>query len=294
MLEEFAISLTNQNEGVLVLFGLGLLIVGFIVALRVRSDAIWSLRRVPYFIMSAATAVLISAVPLAWLLTFEAMKNEVYWVLTTTIFLAIAAVGYVYGVLAHARSVNAYGEGSGAWMGLVPFANLVLIFKQPLEATKSGWAGFVLNITGVIFGVFLLGIGQVLTDVGDNAIEGMVQRTENEPELISLSIEGILRSQGLEETLRQVATEVPSRRVDEVTTLLRVEEQGNILRYLYEVTPDVQSIPTSMEMAVIKQNCTFEGIRPVIEAGAILEHVYSYQNGSEVGTITVNRQICGF
>lgn len=294
MLEDYAIALTNQSEGVLTLLGLGTLVVGFIVALSVRSDAIWSLRRVPYFIMTAAAIAFISAAPLAWLLTFEAMKNEILWVLTASMFLGIAAFGYVYGVLAHARSVNAYGDGSGAWMALVPFANLVLYFKHPLEFTKSGWAGFALNFVGVIFGFFLFGIGQVLTEVSDEALEGMARRVENDPELITLSIEGMLRSQGLEDTLRQMAAEVPSQRIDEVTTLLRVEGEGKTLRYLYEVSTDVRVIPISMRLATVQQNCTFEAMRPVIEAGATLEHVYRYHNGSEVGVITVTRQICGF
>ena len=108
------------------------------------------------------------------------------------------------------------------------------------------------------------------------------------------SMDIMLRGQGLEQTLHEMAAEVPSQRVDETTILLRVESEGTVLRYVYEVTTSATALPVSMRMGLLKQNCAYDAIRPVIEAGATIEHVYRRVDGSEIGAVTVTRQICGY
>ncbi len=49
----------------------------------------------------------------------------------------------------------------------------------------------------------------------------------------------------------------------------------------------------SMRMGLVQHNCTYEALRPVIEAGATVEHVYQRTDGSEIGVVTVTRDICG-
>ena len=167
LLEEIALSVLNQSEGELMLLGLVLTVAGFLVGLLGRRGAALSLRRVPYFIWLAAVFGLISALPLAWLLTFEAAKNGVLWMLVLLVFGGIFAGGVAYGILGHAESVNAYGDGSGAWMAIVPIANLVLLFKRPLDWTKGSWGKFAFNVAGIVFGLFLMGLGAGLGKVAE-------------------------------------------------------------------------------------------------------------------------------
>lgn len=49
----------------------------------------------------------------------------------------------------------------------------------------------------------------------------------------------------------------------------------------------------SMQTDLVLHNCTLEALRPVIEAGATVEHVYWRTDGSEIGVVTVTRDICG-
>ena len=116
---------------------------------------------------------------------------------------------------------------------------------------------------------------------------------ENDPSMQQAGIDMLLRSQGLEQPLAQMAVEVPSQRVDETTTLLRVQGDGATLRYLYEVMSDVDVLPMSMRAGLIQQNCTFEMLQPVLEAGTTIEHVYLRPDMSEIGTVIVTREICG-
>jgi hypothetical protein len=45
---------------------------------------------------------------------------------------------------------------------------------------------------------------------------------------------------------------------------------------------------------LLKQNCHYEALRPILEAGATIEHVYQLWNGSRLGIVTIKRHLCGF
>lgn len=295
MLEALAISFTNQSEAALMALGVGVSLAGFVLALWMRRNSLWSLRRVPYFLAFAGIFVLSSALPLAWLATFEAMKYGVLWLLVASIFLGIAAFGYVYGVISHARSISERGNGGSAWMAFVPLANFVLLFKAPLQKDETRSAGRMAgNFAGVVLGLFLLALGQGITKVRDNALNNMIERAGAGAgaELQSISTEAMLRAQGLETTLRQMAAEVPSQKVDETTTLLRVEARDKTLRYVYRVDTDAQNLPESVRRGLINRNCTYEALAPVIQAGATIEHFYGRPDGAELGTVTITQAIC--
>lgn len=293
MLEDFAISFTNQSEAALMAWNIGLSLLGFALALRMRRNSQWSLRRVPYFLAFAGIFVLSSALSLAWMATFEAMKHGVLWLLVASIFLGIAAFGYVYGVISHARSVSGYGDGGSAWMAFVPFANLFLLFKAPIQKdeTKSA-ARMAGNFVGVVLGLFLLALAQGITKVSDDVLDNMIERAGADAELLSISTEAMLRAQGLEATLSQMAAEVPSQKVDETTTLLRVEARATTLRYVFQVDTDAQNLPASVRRGLTKHNCTYEALAPVIQAGATIVYFYGRPDGTELGTVTITQTIC--
>lgn len=293
MLEDFAISFTNQSEAALMAWGIGLSLLGFVLALRMRRNSQWSLRRVPYFLAFAGIFVLSSALPLAWMATFEAMKHGVLWLLVASIFLGIAAFGYVYGVISHARSVSGYGDGGSAWMAFVPIANLFLLFKAPIQKDETTSAARMAgNFVGVVLGLFLLALAQGITKASDDVLDNMIERAGADAELQSISTEAMLRAQGLETTLSQMAAEVPSQKVDETTTLLRVEARATTLRYVYQVDTDAQNLPASVRRGLTKHNCTYEALAPVIQAGATIVHFYGRPDGTELGTVTITQTIC--
>ena len=80
--------------------------------------------------------------------------------------------------------------------------------------------------------------------------------------------------------------------VDETTTLIRMEYDSTVLRYVYEVSNDPDSLAASMRSGLIRQNCGFKPLTPFIQNGVTLEHVYLRKNGSEIGTVTVSKVIC--
>lgn len=294
MLENFAHGLLNRSESELNAVGLLLAAAGFSVALLARRGATLSMRRVPYLIWTGILLSLITVLPLAWLLTFEAAANGRLWVLVTFVFVGIFAGGAAAGILGHARSVNAYGDGSKAWMAIVPFINIVLLVRRPLDWAKGTWVTYALGTLGVVFGLFLMVQATVTGKVIGREIDAMALRAKSDPVMQQVGVGFMLRNQGLESTLRQIAADVPSQQVDEMTTLVRAESDGTTLRYVYEVSTDISTLPESTRMGLLDHNCSYAAVRPLLTAGATFEHLYLHLDGSEIGTATVTRQLCGY
>ena len=148
------------------------------------------------------------------------------------------------------------------------------------------------NFVGVVLGLFLLALAQGITKASDDVLDNMIERAGADAELQSISTEAMLRAQGLETTLSQMAAEVPSQKVDETTTLLRVEARATTLRYVYQVDTDAQNLPVSVRRGLTKHNCTYEALALVIQAGATIVHFYGRPDGTELGTVTITQTIC--
>lgn len=294
MLESWAYSLIGLNEAQLTGLGIVLTIVGFLAALFLRRGAKLSLNRAPYFFLYASTFGLVSALPSAWLLTPMAMQSGALWILVAFVFVAVAMGGAAFGVISHGRSVNAYGDGSGAWMAIVPIVNFVLFFKQPKEYAPGTWGSSSMSFFTVICGFVVMVLGVGMGKQAEKSIEDLARRAESDPQMQETSVEMMVRAQGLEKTLQQMAAEVPSSRIDEVTTLLGVESDGAKLRYVYEISSDIDSIPYSFRLNLVKQNCAYAALRPVIRAGAQIEHVFQRQDMSQIGTVAITRELCGY
>jgi hypothetical protein len=294
LLENMALGLLGRGEDELILLGVALFVAGFLGGLLVSRGAILSMRCVPYFVCLAVVSAALHALPLGWVLMVEAAKNDAVWILFGLEFGGVFAGGILNGVLSHARSVNAYGNGSGAWMGIVPFANFVLLFKRPLDWEKGSWGRFAVDALGVVFGVVLMALGLGIGKLAEQEVAALAQKAKSDPAMQQAGIEMMLRGQGLEATLRRMAAGVQSNRVDEATTLLRVDGDGTTLRYIYEVSTDGMALSDAMRTGVLKHNCALEALRPVIQAGATIEHVYRRRDGSEIGTVLVTRQLCGY
>lgn len=138
-------------------------------------------------------------------------------------------------------------------------------------------------------------IGGGLGKVAEEKTADMARQAESDPAMQEVGVEMMLKGQGLEATLIQLAAEVPRQQVlDETTTLLRVEGVGTTLRYVYEVWTDALELPESMRNGLLMQNCNLAALRLVIDAGATIEHLYTRRDGSEWGTVTITQQLCGF
>lgn len=296
MLEEIAIQYVSQSEDILRLLSYGVTIAGAVIA-AIFHKSQSELRRAPYFAYSGLLFFIVAAGQLVWLGSIPAITGGYLWVFMALDVAIGLTVGYGFGVIAMARSRDAYGHARMAVLAFIPLANFWLLLtpsKNEMSANRAPTIPLLTGGIGVLTGILLLGAGIALSSYITVESNRIAMEAENDPSMQQAGIDMMLRGQGLEQTLVMIAAEVPTQRVDETTTLLRVEGDGTTLRYLYEVTTSVEMLPMSMRTGLVQQNCTFEALRPVIEAGATLEHVYLRPDKSEIGTVVVTREICGW
>lgn len=296
MLEQIALSYINQSVDILRLTSYGFCVIGAIIA-GVFYKSSSELKRAPYFAYSGLFFFIAAASQIVWLSSIPALTGGFVWIFMLVDIFAALGIGFAIGIIAMARSRDAYGHARMAALAFIPIANFWLLLtpsRKELSANRVPTIPLLTGIFGVLTGFVLLIAGVVLSAFIQIEANRIVAEAENDPALQRSEMDMMLRGQGLEETLRQMAAEVPPQRVDETTTLLRIVSDGPILRYVYEVSTNLDVIPASMRTSVVQHNCTYAALRPVIEAGATIEHVYQQVNGREIGSIIVSRDNCEF
>jgi hypothetical protein len=297
ILEEVALQYVNQTEDDLRLIGYGFAIAGGVLAgLTHRSTS--ELHRAPYFAFAGLLFLVTAAAQLVWLGSIPAISGGYLWVLMLVDVLVRVAVGYGFGVIAMARSRDAYGHGRMAALAFIPLANFWLLLapsKNDLSANRAPTIPLLTGGLGVLSGFAMLIAGFVLATFVEMEGERMAVAAESDPAMQQVGIDFMIRSNGLEKTLIEIASGVatPSP-IDEITSIVKVEGDGTTLRYTYEVSIDIAELPDSMRTGLVTQNCNYTAMRSVIEAGAELQHVYLRPDRSVIGTVEVNSSICGF
>ena len=107
MLEDLAIQFVIQSEDTLKGIGLGLTIVGAVIAVIITRSKV-EIARTTYFAYSALIFFAVSAVQIVWLQSIPAMTGGYLWVLMAISLTASIAGGYFFCRIAIARSHDAY------------------------------------------------------------------------------------------------------------------------------------------------------------------------------------------
>ena len=218
MLEELALQYVNQDEGDLRLIGYGFAVVGGVLAGLTHKSS-HGLARAPYFACSALLVLLAVVLRLVWLGSFPAMAGGYLWVFVLVDVLVSIALGYGIGVIAMARSRDAYGHSRLAFLAFIPFANFWLLLtpsKVALSLNRTPTIPLLAGGLGVVTGFVLLGLSSFIGFEG----ERMAQDALNDSAVQEIGLDFMIQAEGLEATLQQMAAEVSSQRVDEITTLL--------------------------------------------------------------------------
>ena len=247
------------------------------------------IRRAHYFALSGLIFLCVALVTFGGI-TFivQALVGGFFWVIVAAEMLATIVGGFFIARIAADRSRDAKGHGRMAALAFIPFANFWLLLtpsKNEASATRSPSIPLFTGGLGVLSGFVLLGAGLGLSTYAQ--VDGM-RRVEE------ASAAGVFNVAMLDRTLAQIAAETPvPTGVDEVTTLVRVEAEGSELRMTYVVDPPVDFLPVRVRLSTTQSNCSFEGLSGVIDAGAMIKHIYMRKSGGEIGVVEVNKQACG-
>lgn len=288
-MEELAYQYAQMSEDGIQLLSYALTIVGGLIGgLTSQSDT--ELRRAPYFTLTclvvlAAGVVSYLSVPLL----VPAMNGGFFWVIVAAT-LAVPLVGGAFiARIAKSRSRDAYGHPRRAALAFIPFANFWLLLtpsKNELSANRVPTIPLLSGGLGVFSGFVILVGGLALATYSEIAATKVVEDAMASGEMVAFD-------QNPEQAVVALAAGVQTPMVvDETTTLIRMDTDGAVLRYVYEVSNNPDLLPVTMRTGLVQQNCNYQQLAPFIQNGVTLEHLYLRLDGSEVGLVTVTREIC--
>jgi len=196
-----------------------------------------------------------------------------------------------------ARSRDAYGHGRMAALAFIPLANLWLLLtpsKNTMSANRTPTIPLLTGGLGVFSGFVVLMAAVAVTVFIEQEMNRIVERAQTEPASPRASIEFLIRSQGLEETLRLMAMDAQTpTSVDEVTTLTQIEADGAQLRRTYVVDLDLATISEEFRARITNGICAYGPFIPLLRAGATFREVYVKVDGTVIGSVMVIRDTCG-
>ena len=272
-----------QSENIITAFGVGLTIVGAVIAAIVTRSKV-EISRAPYFAYMAFIIFAVSAVQIVWLLVNSAMTGGFLWVLVAITHTAQIAAGYFYCRIAMGRSRDAYGDGRMAFLAFIPIANFWLLFvrsKSAMSAERLPTRRLLSGGLGVVTGFVVLAatiavnvyIGQRLFPIEQRAkIEPVSEQAQIEPLSEQELVDSLIRSKGLEETLQLMATEAQTPiTVDEVTTLARIEADWTQLRRTYIVDVEGLTITEDFRTDIRDGICAWPAFRPILQADGSIQ-----------------------
>lgn len=288
MLEDLALRYSELTEDVLRQISYGLVILGGIIGgLTYRSTI--EIRRAHYFALSGLIFLCVAVVTFGGLaFIVQALVGGYFWVIVAAEMLATVVGGFFFARIAADRSRDAYGHGRMAALAFIPLANFWLLLTPSKTETSANRAPTIPLLTGglgVLSGFVLLGAGISLSTYAQ--VDGM-RRVEE------AAAAGVFNEAMLDRTLATMAAEVQMPMVvDETTTMISMQSDGSELRLVYMVDPPIDFLPADVRLSTTQKNCSLEGLSGVIDAGAVIKHVYARKDGTEIGVVEVTKAACG-
>lgn len=243
--------------------------------------------------------VLGAALQFVWLGSAEALVDGYLWVLVAINVIGVAVIGCFLGILAMARSRDAFGGARNGALAFIPLANLILLLSPTKNESSTNAIATLPLLTGrggVLIGIVIFVVGVALSTVARTQNEALVERgaESTDPKAQQAGVRFSIYTMGLGPTLAWLAPTVRVPQVvDEWTTIVMVKATGNTLRYTYSVTADPSYFTASFRTGLIEFACRSEmPLRPVLQAGGIIEHSYTRPDSSEIGTVVIGQDSC--
>ena len=295
MLDRYAINILLLSEGALIALGLVFIGLGGVVAaltLRTKARA----RRLIYFLCLVGLNLLASVMGFGWRLVPAAADVGALWLLLALMFASFGVNGYLLYYASQARANDIGRRWAKAWMGFVPFVNLLLVFARGREAADapeivSRWAHWKLKPADPV--LILAGL---LVGFGTRAID---RQQEMEP-LYSVSDSAVLsrlitEAQTLEESFAREAelskADVPYW-VDDITRVTAVDAEGATLRYRFDLDQRIPGFRVDFESLLARDYCDDEMFGVDIARGGTIALDYYGPNGALMEEFEITSEDC--
>ena len=283
--EEFATTYLVQGPVDLWLSVCALVCVGGLIG-GVAGFAMTSrLRRRAFFFWSSLF-ILIVSFSQYWMLDGpEAIAANEAGPLALRLMLVPALVGFPLGLMAAARSRDAFGHPKAAPLAFVPLANLWLLLAPSRPSRGKGG-----GVDVAVAGLFLLALAALLGSLLPHQIALAFGRADGVPP--SVSVQHLVNAEGLEGGVAFIANRAkPPYRLSDTLTLSSVEAAGAEIATTYTFKAG-GPLPKAFWTAVKNQVCANELMLSLLKAGATVREIYVDDRGRKVGDLPVTRQDC--
>lgn len=275
------------------LASLALMMLGGLGSAAFRSKG--TLRRAPYFLGNCGL-VLVATMSWALLIPTTVLVTNGHMGFMVALWALVqVACGAMLWRLSARRSREVHGHAKAAPLAFVPVANLWLLVAPPLgwkergAVVRSSFSAS--KAVSVVVGVALLGGSYWIAEqIEEGTSRGLLQ--DGVPS--DLWIRFVINKDGIETVLKGVAGAGSSApRPGEPFTQSRIQAAG---LHLYEtwIANELNSRFSEKQLAQLTDyHCSVVDDVSLMNAGAILQHVYVARSGRRLGTIKVSKEVCG-
>jgi hypothetical protein len=271
---------------------LGTFVLGFGLSF-INSKRVKGIGRLRYLASIGVVSFFMPFILSGALIISQAAILGLVWLLILSVLLSFVLSGYLFGRLTIARSINAFGAGWVAIIGLVPIVNTLLLLwpnrhRSPYSEPKPvGWIGAALVIS---VGVSLFLASGALTSY----VFGLVNKVGDEGGSTSheeqLFIKGV-RSRGVAESVEKLALDI--RRDVAPARYPMVEFEGNKLTMTLKVSSMISASELEYDRKTTIGNvCGDEGFVYLLRRGAYFDYRYIDDSNAEIFDYTISIGIC--
>lgn len=293
MLEKLAFSYV-EYETLQIVIGIVVVILGFALGMRQQRVSQGPMARGPYILATLALLSLAGIVPGLWLWQASAILGGVLWLLAVMVLGLIFVIGIFLGRIAHARSIDAFGNGSQAWLALIPLVNLVLFFRAPQEPRPIRWGSVVLTVVGA---VLLLVVSGAIRGKINYEVMTLEWREAREPARLAAVTKRTREVMGMEYVIRSFASGGPPLRFqgDIVVNDRTITDSALTYHYLVWMNADVFSSEwPELEEKFKGATCWSPRYRVLLQEGVTFGHVFYVWNADRrvIEQVEITQAVC--
>lgn len=292
MFDEIAVPIYNGFTSYIVVISIASAILGLLVASIFWKEFV--LKRSEYCAYLGLILLANVFAKGAGLFSLGAIDGGYYWIVIVLVIASSVLMCVGFSAIAVARSRDIFGNPYGAILAFIPVANIALFIlkSKPVEESESPHTLPFLQNYGVLIGIVALATGIELGLIWFPEIDDIRTSSTFGDAVSEVHIGRQIRADGLEATLGELASTVQPHKIDDATRLLRLEADGTIIQYIYEVVNDDDTMVDAKVFDLQTKNCTYPGYRKLVELGATIELIFSHGDGREFGYVSISKELC--
>lgn len=261
--------------------------------------------RRPYFALWAALLLATTLPEASARLVSDAGRQDAQFLRWMDVALSFFEGAALIG-LGMGRSRDAFGRRRWGALVLVPLVNIILFLapsrsplgpREPERLPRLLTGGMAIPVG--IAAIFIAGMAHALVQgrvepAGIPGIFGQETTPTAKAPLSASTVEALIARAGRASAERALAfTWTTPRPVDDRTTLAQVAARSYGLRMIYVVEGEMDLVPWDTRVALMRHSCLYPPFGVLIDAGSEIRHDYRHPDGSRIGTVTVDADICG-